>query len=349
MTETSPSLLSLTTAVPEYELTQEDVIRRASTFLPGVDSEALERLMPVYKNSGIERRYSCVPPDWYAEDHGWEEKNRLYVKNAVDLIEEASVTAMEQAHIEPSEIDMIVSVSTTGIVTPSLEAQLMERVGFRRNCERLPVFGLGCAGGVIGLTRSFQQAVASPNKTILFVAVELCGLTFRRCDGSKANVIATALFGDGAAAAVINSDGNGATFENGGEFTWPNSLDVMGWSVEEDGLGVIFSRDIPTLTRTEFRKVLKSYLADTNLSLSEIDQFVCHPGGTKVLNALEEAFELQSGALTSSREVLRDYGNMSAVTVLFVLKNVLRENERGRFLLSSLGPGFTAAFMTLIA
>ena len=197
--------------------------------------------------------------------------------------------------------------------------------------------------------RAFQLAEAHADKTILFVAVELCGLTFRRLDASKANVVATALFGDGAAAAVIRSRGDGHRFETCGEHSWPDSLDVMGWRVEEDGLGVVFSRDIPTLTRTEFRDVMMVFLKKHDMSLDDIDEFICHPGGAKVLDALEDAFNLPSGGLDTSREILKNYGNMSAVTVLFVLEKVLQERKQGRLLLTSLGPGFTAAFMTMTA
>jgi len=345
----APSLLGIATAVPRYELRQDDVMSRAQSYLPGVDEAALERLMPIYNNAGIERRFSCVPPEWYGEPHGWEEKNRLYIDNAVDLIEEGAAKAMAQSGVSPEEIDLIVSVSTTGIATPSLDARLMERLDFRRDCERLPIVGLGCAGGVLGLARSFQLAAGIPDKTVLFVAAELCGLTFRRNDASKANVVATALFGDGAAAAVVRQNGKGPKFEISGEFSWPDSLDVMGWRVEDDGLGVVFSRDIPTLTRTEYKEVMENFLSSNRLSLADISQFVCHPGGAKVLDALEDAFGLSRGGLESSRDILRNYGNMSAVTVLFVLEKVVREERKGRYLLTSLGPGFTAAFMTLIA
>jgi alkylresorcinol/alkylpyrone synthase len=143
------------TEVPRYELRQEDVMPRVQIYLPGVDKSALERLMPIYENAGIERRFSCVPPEWYGEPHGWEEKNRLYIENSVDLIEESAAKAMTQSGVSAEELDLIISVSTTGIATPSLDARLMERLLFRCDCERLPVFGFGCAGVVLGLARSF--------------------------------------------------------------------------------------------------------------------------------------------------------------------------------------------------
>ena len=150
-----PSLLGIATVVPRYEIRQEDVMPRVQSYLPGVDKSALERLMPIYENAGIERRFSCVPPEWYGEPHGWEEKNRLYIENSVDLIEESAAKAMTQSGVSAEELDLIISVSTTGIATPSLDARLMERLLFRCDCGRLPVFGFSCAGGVLGLARSF--------------------------------------------------------------------------------------------------------------------------------------------------------------------------------------------------
>ena len=149
------SLLGIATVVPRYELGQEDVMPRVQSYLPGVDKSALERLMPIYENAGIERRFSCVPPEWYGEPLGWEEKNRLYIENAVDLIEESAAKVVTQSGVSAEELDLIISVSTTGIATPSLDARLMERPPFRCDCEQLPVFGFACAGGVLGLARSF--------------------------------------------------------------------------------------------------------------------------------------------------------------------------------------------------
>jgi alkylresorcinol/alkylpyrone synthase len=352
-----PALLSLATAVPPVVLRQDEVIARVATLFDGRKSD-IARLMPVFDNAGIATRYSCVPLDWYERDHGWAERNRLYIDNALDLLEHAAMVCLERAGLVAGDIDAIVTVSTTGIATPSLDARLMERLAVRRDAVRLPIFGLGCAGGVLGLARAASLAQTMPGARVLFLVVELCALTFRKMDQSKSNIIAAALFGDGAAAALLGpppADGTGAArppvVEAGGEYTWPDSLDVMGWHVEDDGLGVLFSRDIPTLVRTELRPVLDRFLAGQGLSLSDLDGFACHPGGVKVIAALEETFELAPGSLKVAREILTEYGNMSAVTVLFVLERLLRARRqreaRGRVLMSALGPGFTAAFLTL--
>lgn len=356
-TGAAPALLSLATAVPPFVLRQPDVIARAIGVFDGRKSD-IARLMPVFENAGIMTRYSCVPLDWYERDHGWAERNHLYVKNALDLLEHAANQCLRYAGMSAGDVDAIVTVSTTGISTPSLDAQLMERLALRRDITRLPIFGLGCAGGVLGLGRAAALAQARPGARVLFLVVELCALTFRKMDQSKSNIIAAALFGDGAAAVLLGSPPAGTpgaalrpTVEAAGEYTWPNSLDVMGWHVEDDGLGVQFSRDIPTIVRTQFRPALDGFLANHGLTLADVDAFACHPGGVKVIAALEDAFGLPARSLAAAREVLADYGNMSAATVLFVLERLLGAETPSmpgrRLLMTALGPGFTAGFLTL--
>jgi len=341
-------LLGLATSVPAYRLNQADVIARAERLFDR-DASEIERMMGVYDNAGIESRYSCVPLDWYERPHGWEEKNRLFLEHAVDLLERATREALEQTGLEAADIDGIVAVSTTGIATPSLDALLMERMGLRRDVWRLPVFGLGCAGGVLGLARAAAMATAAPKQKILYVVVELCALTFRRSDQSKSNIIATALFGDGAAAAMVGCEGEGPEIAAWGEHCWPHSLDIMGWQVSDDGLGVVFSRNIPSLVRTGLRPAAETFLGRHGWGLDDIEAFVCHPGGAKVIEALEEAFRLEPGTMTEGRSVLREFGNMSAATVMFVLRLSLDAAQKSRKLLSALGPGFTAGFLVLEA
>jgi len=344
-----PRLLSIATATPPHRLDQKDVMRRAAEVFGG-DFATLERLLPVYGNAAIDTRYSCVPMDWFMTDHGFGERNSLYLEHAVDLIAEAAAGCLAEAGLAPPDIDIIVTVSTTGIATPSLDALLMERMGFRRDLQRLPIFGLGCAGGVLGLARAAAMARGQPEARVLFLVVELCTLTFRRGDRSKSNIIATALFGDGAAAAVVSCRGgeDRPAMVAWGEHTWPDSLGVMGWDVSDDGLGVLFSSDIPSLVRREMRAVAEAYLERHGLTLDHIDSFICHPGGAKVIDALEGAYGVPQGSLVHTRGVLRDYGNMSAATVMFVLERGLADgNGPRRHLMTTLGPGFSAGFLTL--
>ena len=349
MTTTPPRLASLATAVPPHVLGQAEVTIRAHHLFAERAGAALDRLMPVFANAGIERRYSSVPIDWYEAPHGWSDRNALFLENALKLLEETSRDALALAGLTARDIDAVVVASTTGVATPSLDALLIDRLGLNPEVRRLPIFGLGCAGGVIGLARAADLARVQPQSRVLFAVVELCALNFRKNDTSKSNVVATALFGDGAAAAVLSCRGEGPALGPAGEHTWPQSLDIMGWEVVDDGLKALFSRDIPTLVRGHMREVTGGFLARHGLGIANIRHFVCHPGGAKVLTALEEAFCLAEGALVDARRVLRDYGNMSAATVLFVLERMLRQGASGRMLMTALGPGFTAAFQLIEA
>jgi alkylresorcinol/alkylpyrone synthase len=345
-----PRLLAVATAVPPFLLDQSDVVERVKLLFGR--SPDLDRLLPVFLNTGILRRYSCVPIEWYDRAHGWPERNSIYLASALDLLETATEQVLRRTGREKDDIDSIVVVSTTGIATPSLDALLMERMGLRRTVRRLPIFGLGCAGGALGLGHAAGQAAVAPGKMVLFLVVELCALCFRRDDWSKSNVVATALFGDGAAAALLSTDGEGPAIVAAGEHTWPGSLDVMGWDVADDGLKAIFSRDIPKLVTAQLRDAVSQFLARHGLAIDDIDRFVCHPGGAKVITALEHAFGLAQGALVEARTVLRDYGNMSATTVMFVLERILAKaaatGERWeRALMNALGPGFSVGFLVL--
>ncbi|HEX4861451.1 MAG TPA: hypothetical protein VFV07_09455, partial [Rhizomicrobium sp.] len=189
-------LLALKSAVPPYVLEQKDVVVRAGQLFG--ERRDVDRLLPVFTNTGIERRYSCVPIDWYTDDHGWRDRTALYVENAVDLFEKVANALLDEAGLSKDDIDAIVVSSTTGIATPSLDALVIERMGLRRDIRRLPIFGLGCAGGVTGLSRAADLARSRPGSRVLFLVVELCALTFRKNDLTKSNFVATALFGDGA-------------------------------------------------------------------------------------------------------------------------------------------------------
>lgn len=341
-----PRIASLALATPPFEIRQQDVAAAAAAVFAD-RPEVFERLRPIYANAGIQTRYSCVPLEWYTQPHGWRERHEIYVESSLELLERAANRCLAESGIPAEMVDGIVTVSTTGIAAPSLEARLMQRIGFRPDLQRLPVFGLGCAGGVLGLSRTAALARANPEQYWLFLVVELCGLTFRAGDKSNANIVATALFGDGAAATLISCRAQGPAIADWGEHTWPDSLDVMGWEISDDGFGVIFSRDIPSLVRRQFREAAQRFLTDSNLSLDDISAFAMHPGGAKVIGALEEALGPLVPGLETSRSVLRRFGNMSAATVMFVLRELLARGSAGRMMLGALGPGFTAAFALL--
>lgn len=340
-----PRLLSIAKAVPPNVLHQGDILDESRELLES-RFPRFERLAPAFQNAGIETRHSVVPLDWFRQPHGWVDRTRAYADGAGRLFREAACAALDMAGLTASQVDIIVTVSSTGIVTPTLEALSARDMGFRPDAMRVPVFGLGCAGGVSGLSIAADLASARPNSVVLLVAVETCTVLFRLDRLAKADIIATALFGDGAAAVVLRagepSDMAQPRIGQGRQHMWPGTLGIMGWTVEETGLGVIFDRSIPAFAEAELTAALTALIPD-----HPVDRHVCHPGGAKVITALETSLSLAPGALDIERDVLAHFGNMSAPTVLFVLEQVLRSGVSGSLLALALGPGFTLSVLPI--
>lgn len=309
-----------------------------------------ERLSGVFDNAGIDERSLVAPIDWYQGDHGYASRNSLYLSAADRLFEAAAMAALDKAGLGAGDIDGIVCASTTGIATPSLEARNAPRLGFRANVQRVPLFGLGCAGGVGGLATAARLASADPGSRWLFVTIETCSISIRLDSDDPASLVATALFGDGAAACVVGGDGAGdqlGTITAAGERLWPDTLGIMGWRVEDPGFAVVFDRAIPPFITAELHGAVAGLLSDFGRSWSEIDRLCCHPGGAKVIQAIEESMGLATGILDLEREVLRAHGNMSAPTVLFVLERLIAQGLPQNVLMTAFGPGFTCAGMLL--
>ena len=345
----SCSLLSLATAVPPYSVEQSEAKERAREAFGGKKA-LFDRLSGVFDNAGIARRHIVAPQDWYMHGHGWHERNAVYLEAAEKLFIEAAGAAIERAGLDPREIDGVVTASTTGIATPSLEARVATRIGLRDDVRRVPVFGLGCAGGVNGLSIASRLALANPGSRWLFVTVETCSISIRLDSDDPAAVVATALFGDGAAAAVVTSGVHSlAHIRGSAEKLWPDTLRIMGWDVDDPGLSVVFDRAIPPFVEAELADAVDGMCEQLRVERSRIDRFCCHPGGVKVIDAIEGALQLNQGELNLEREVLRDYGNMSAPTVLFVLERLLARGLPDTVMMTAFGPGFTCAGMLLQA
>lgn len=343
------SLRSLVTAVPAYRIPQSVAKERAREVF-GSRMPFFDQLEQVFDNAAIDGRYSCRPVEWFLGPADFEEKTRLYQQHATTLAFEAANSALARAELRPQDIDVIVFISSTGISTPSIDARLMNLIPFRSDVMRLPVFGLGCAGGVLGLTRTAQMARSEPGLRCLMIVVELSSLAFRYDRLTKSNLVASALFGDGAAAAVVTGGPDAAaiaTLGLGGEHCWPDTLDVMGWNIDAQGFDVIFQQSIPQIIAGDYPAALAGFLDRHGLSRDEIDRPCCHPGGAKVMDELEIVFGYPKFGLDAERRVLAGYGNMSAPTVLFVLDELIRTGVKGNLLASSLGPGFTAAFQMI--
>lgn len=341
------SIHSLATATPPHILDQTTGTQVAEQLL-GSAFEDFGRLRSIYTNAGIEMRQLARPVEWYTQPRSITERTEVYLEVALDLFVEAAQQALAEAGLTARDVDVIVTVSSTGIATPSLEARAMGRMAFRSDVSRVPVFGLGCAGGVSGLGLAAKLARADKCATVLFVTVELCSLALRTENVGKADIVSTALFGDGAAACVIRPGAQGfAQIVGSAEKTWPDTLDIMGWQMEPAGLGVILNRAIPAFARREFRGAVEAMLTPQDVEIGEVDRFICHPGGAKVVDAIEAALALPQGSLNDEREVLRQHGNMSAPTALFVLDRVRKQGMPPLSVMTALGPGFTASTLTL--
>lgn len=339
-----PAVRALVTGLPPYRATQAQVREAARTLFPRM--AARQSLLDTFQNAQIESRALARPLDWYLEPRGFGEKNAVFLEEARALIVRLAREALEQAQVAPEDVDAVIVVNTSGLSTPSLDAYLIGALGLNRHAARLPIWGLGCAGGAAGLARA-ADLVRAGFRRVLYVAVELCSLTLVKGDESKSNFVGTALFADGGAACVVTAadvPGPAPLLTLHGAYSTliEDSEDIMGWDVVDDGLKVRFSRDIPALVREMMQENVARALAAHGWAREDVNTFVVHPGGVKVVAAYEEALGLEPGALDSSRAVLRAHGNMSSVTVLFVLQETLKRRPVGRGLLSAMGPGFSA-------
>lgn len=345
-----PKILAVGTAVPPYLIKQEEAQAFARRLFD--DSFAqIDRYLQIFDNTSIHTRYISQPVSWYEQKHSFMEKNQLYIETAINLGEKAIRKCLKKHSLTPKDIDHLVFVSTTGISTPSIDAYLINRMSMRKDIKRTPVWGLGCAGGVAGLSKACEFAKANPSEKILLLAVECCSLTFCSSDHSKSNLVATSLFSDGAAAVLISGDSVSLTDDKASvpniistqSYLWPDTEDVMGWDLTEEGMKVIFSRSIPDLVQKEVSPVVQHFLEDAGVPLSQIDIFLTHPGGKKVLEAYQKALNIPPDSLKGSYEILAGYGNMSSATVLFLLKQELMQNHSvGSYgLMAAMGPGFS--------
>lgn len=343
-------IISIASAVPKFKVGQKEAKKIVQNLFAGSELD-IQRLLPIFDNTQIEERYISVPPGWFVKQHSFAEKNDLYKKTAIDLAEKTINSILEQVDIQPEKIGHIFFVSSTGISTPSIDAYLFNLFKFRKNIKRTPIWGLGCAGGVAGIIRAYDWLKAYPEEAALVISVELCSLTYIKNDLSKSNFVATSLFGDGCGGALLVGAKNSCRLDRMLEIkdseviTWEDSLDVMGWELNNNGLKVLFSQNIPAIVNKTAKPSISAFLEKNKLELESIDHFLSHPGGAKVIQAYQQALDFDEKKLFSMREVLKNYGNMSSATVFFVLQHYLNSSNYNRsdtILSAALGPGFSS-------
>jgi alkylresorcinol/alkylpyrone synthase len=314
----------------------------------------IERILGAFDNTEIKTRNFCKPLDYYTGPHSFQSRNLEYINTSLEYSIKAIKECIASAQIKKEAITDIIFISTTGLATPSLDALIVNKMKLNQNINRIPIFGLGCAGGVAGFSKACTLAKANPDAIVLLVAVELCSLTFLRNDYSKSNFIGSSLFADGVAACLIAGDNhtnktkNIISFLGAQSKLYYDTLDVMGWEFLDEGFKVLFSQDIPTIISKNIYGDISSFLEKHQLKLSDIKNFIFHPGGKKVLTAYKETLLVEGDFLKNTRDVMTEYGNMSSPTVLYVMERFFSQDfENGYGLMVSMGPGFSSEMALL--
>jgi alkylresorcinol/alkylpyrone synthase len=344
------AILSLATQAPSHVIRQTDVARHAANVWGGAFRD-YERLARVFETSGVIERRSAMPLEWYLVERTFEELPAAFHDAATDLFCQAAERALADAGLTAADIGTVVTISSSGIATPSLDARVAGRLGFRNDVRRVPIFGLGCAGGATGLGIAARLAAAEPGRNVLLVVVELSTLSARIDKPDKANLVSVALFGDGAAAVVLRAGPDDASdkprITHAAERMWPDTLNLMGWAVDASGFSVILDKSIPHFVEANVRAAMHDMLAEWGVDPASVGRYLCHPGGAKVITALEGALGVAAGALDHEREILARFGNMSAPTVLFILERAMRAGLPHRAVATAMGPGFTMSALLI--
>jgi alkylresorcinol/alkylpyrone synthase len=337
MSEISPRLCALGTALPPHRIAQAQVME----ILTQAKGKALPpRMAEILGNTGIEQRNIAMSPEYYFGERSWADRAKVYEDAASQMFQAAARQALERAGLAAADIGQIVFVSTTGTMTPSLPSRMIAAMGFAPDTRCVPLFGYGCAGGVIGLGVAADLFRAAPAKPVLLVSLELCSIAYDHARMDKKDMVALALFADGCAAAVIGA-GEGPLLSAFASHVWPDTLEMMGWEIGDTGFDLVLARDIPLFVNSHFAPVCDAFLMAQGLDKAEMAEPACHPGGGRVVDALAEYF---GNELAVTRKVLRNNGNMSSPTVLFVLEALLTAGPMTKpTLMTALGPGFVGA------
>jgi alkylresorcinol/alkylpyrone synthase len=354
---TEPSIAAVAVKFPPNRYTQDEAIGALTDFAgPEFRRFAL--------SSGVEFRNTALPLSRYSQLSGFTEANDAYIEIALDLAEQAFLAALDQAKVKPSEVDIVFSTTVTGLAVPTLEARLAARVGLRQDVKRVPLFGLGCVAGAAGTARMHDYLRAYPDQVAALLAVELCSLTIQRKDNSVANLVAASLFGDGAAAVIAKGAARAAgDMQAAGDNQisaaprvlatrsriYPDTEEVMGWRIGSDGFRIVLSVDVATVTEKYLGEDVRGFLADHGLTPEDVTTWVCHPGGPRVIEAVENVLDLPGDALDHTRNSLRSNGNLSSVSVLDVLRaNMAAPPPAGSMgLMIAMGPAFCSELVLL--
>lgn len=355
-----PLLVSAATAFPEHRYPQREITEAFAALLAGVDDDpgALRRLVGrTHEATGVDARHLALELGGYEKLADFGEANDVFLREAPPLAARAVAEALSAAGLPVTDVDLLAAATVTGIAVPTLDARIAPLLGMRSNLKRLPLAGLGCVAGAAGVARVSDHLKGDPDGVAVLVCVELCSLTLQGADASMANIVASGLFGDGAAAVVLVGDrrthqlrGPVGRVVDTASVQFPDSERVMGWDVGATGLRVVLAPTVPDLVRSELRPFVDGFLATHAMTVRDIDHWIAHPGGPKVLLALEEALGIDRTYTQLTWDSLRDVGNLSSASVLHVLQQVLssRRPQPGETgVMVAMGPGFSAELVLL--
>ncbi len=349
-------------AVPDHRYPQAEITEALGvTVLGEAHLDRLPVMRRLHTSSQVATRHLALPLERYADLGGFTASNDVFIEVGLDLAERSVRRALDAAGLVPEDVDLVMSVSVTGVAAPSLDARLVARLGLRPDVKRLPVFGLGCVAGAAGVARVHDYLLGHPDDVAVLVSVELCSLTLQADDRSMANLVASGLFGDGAAAVVMTGTGRaaGGSPDDGRprprvvdtrSRMYPGTDRVMGWDIGTTGFKIVLDQSVPDVVESYLREDVEKFLADHGLTVADIGTWVAHPGGPKVLEAVQRSLDLPEGALSLTWDSLAAVGNLSSASVLQVLEATMRERrpEPGSAgLLLAMGPGFCAELVLL--
>ena len=341
----SPSIAAVAVEFPKHRHSQDVAIAELADF-------AGPEFHRFAAHTGVETRNFALPLPQYRDLNGFTDANNAYIDVALELGEQALLSALDAAKVKPSEVDIIFSTTVTGIVVPSLDARIATLIGLRPDVKRVPLFGLGCVAGAAGIARMNDYLRAYPGQVAALLAVELCSLTVQREDRSIANLIAACLFGDGAAA-VIAVGGSRATagpkLVAARSHTYPDTHEVLGWKVGSDGFGIVLSAEVAQIVEKYLGEHVRKFLAEYGMGTADVTTWIVHAAGPKVIDAVENALDLPAQVLSRTRKSLRDNGNLSSVSVLDILSGTMADPPPpgSLGLIIAMGPGFSSELVLL--
>lgn len=352
---TAPTIVSTATAVPPFSASQDEMKERLRALF-ALERRRMEAAMALFDNAAVERRYSVEPVEALGKPRSITELSEQYRGHAIALGRDVASRALAAAGKRADQIDLLITVSCTGIMIPSVDAHLVNELGFRSDVKRLPITELGCAGGAAALARASDFLIGFPEGNVLVVAIELPSLSLQRADVSLANLVSTAIFGDGAAAAVLqgrklqNGHPNSVQVLETMSHIFPQSTWALGFDLQSDGFHSVLSKDVPALLKTEIARLVRVLADRRGLGRDQLSCFVLHPGGRKILDSVEEELGLRRDDTQPSWDVLRAYGNQSSASVLFVLHEWLTKRQPApgaHGVLAAFGPGLTTEMLLL--